>query len=109
MEFMYSEETAMAKPKVKLRLRRPKPLVILAVAVVLVVSIAALVTVHMAADTAREETQALRGEAFALEQQTGKLELYIEEYGTIRGIIRIAQEKLGLIEPDSIVFEPSGQ
>lgn len=95
----------MAKPKVKLRLRRAKPLVIVAIAVVLAFSVAALITIHAAVDNTRQQTEALRDQAFGLEQETSKLELYIEEYGTIRGIVRIAQEKLGLIEPDSIVFD----
>lgn len=95
----------MAKPKVKLRLRKAKPLVIVAIVVVLAFSVAALVTIHAAADNTRQQTEVLRDQAFELEQETSKLELYIEEYGTIRGIIRIAQEKLGLVEPDSIVFD----
>ena len=42
----------------------------------------------------------------ALEQEQALLEQYDREKGTIKEVIRIAMERLGLIEPDSIVIQP---
>lgn len=91
---------------VKLVYRRSRPLTKIVVLAVVVLSILALMTLRSAIMTTREKTEDLRNEAMALEQDNSRLEQYIEELGTIRAIIRIAQEKLGLVEPDSIIIQP---
>ena len=50
--------------------------------------------------------EALRQEAILLEQEQQRLELYISELGTVQGILRIAQERLGLVEPGSVIIQP---
>ena len=61
---------------------------------------------HFAIGSTRDAAEELRQEAIGLEQEQSRLERYIQELGTIQGIIRLAQEKLGLIEPDSVIIQP---
>ena len=91
---------------IKLVYRRSRPLTKIVVLAAVVLSILALMALRSAILTTREKTEDLRAQAIELEQENSRLEQYIEELGTIRGIIRIAQEKLGLIEPDSIIIQP---
>lgn len=91
---------------IKLVYRRSRTLTKIVVLAAVVLSIAALLTLGSAISANRESTETYRQQAMELEQENSRLEQYIEELGTIQGIIRIAQEKLGLIEPDSIVIQP---
>jgi len=91
---------------VTLKYRRSSTLTKIVVLTAIVLSIAALLTLHSAINSARNATEDLRTEAIGLEQENSRLELYIRELGTIQGIIRIAQEELGLVEPGSILIQP---
>lgn len=69
-------------------------------------SMAALLMLHGAIDATRKDTENLRQQAIALEQEQHQLEQYQKERGTIQEVIRIAMERLGLVEPDSVVIQP---
>ena len=90
----------------KLVYRKSSALTKIVVSAAVVLSMAALLTLHGAIDNTRERTQELRTQALALEQENTRLEQYISEHGTVQEVIRIAQEKLGLVPPDSIIFQP---
>lgn len=96
----------MAKRKVRLELRRSPLLMKIVLLAVIVLSTVALITLSGALASTRENTEALRLQAAELEQENSRLQQYIDELGTVKGIIRIAQEELGLVEPGSIVFDP---
>lgn len=72
----------------------------------LVLSMAALLMLHCAIDATQKDTEELRQQAIALEQEQHQLEQYEKEKGTIQEVIRIAMERLGLVEPDSVVIQP---
>ena len=91
---------------IRLKYRRSSTLTKVVVLITVVLSLAALLMLGFAIDATQEETEALRQEAIGLEQEQSRLELYIRELGTIQGIIRLAQEKLGLIEPGSVIIQP---
>ena len=91
---------------IKLVYRRSSTLTKVLVLAVLVLSIAALLTLRTAILSARQTAEELRNQAIRLEQENSRLEHYISELGTIEGIMRIAQEKLGLVDPDSIIIHP---
>ena len=74
--------------------------------IAVVLCIAALIMLQTAIVSTQDAAEELRQEAIGLEQEQSRLELYIQELGTVRGIIRLAQEKLGLIEPDSVIIQP---
>jgi hypothetical protein len=86
--------------------RRSSTLTKVIVPIAVVLCIAALVMLHVAIVSTQDAAEELRQEAIGLEQEQSRLELYIQELGTVRGIIRLAQEKLGLIEPGSVIIQP---
>ena len=51
-------------------------------------------------------TDEKRKEAAALESQNQQLEEGMGLQNTVAGILKIAKEKLGLVDPDSVIFEP---
>ena len=91
---------------IKFKYRRSSKLITIVVLTAVVLSIAALLMLGFAISSTQENTEKLRQEAIGLEQEQSRLELYIQELGTIQGIIRLAQEKLGLIEPGSVIIQP---
>ena len=92
--------------KVRFVCRRSRILTKVVVLVAVLLSIATLTTLLLAIHSTRSQTEALRTEAAQLEHENSRLELYIQELGTIKGIIRIAQEELGLVEPGSVIIQP---
>lgn len=92
--------------KVKLIYRRSRTSTKVVVLVAVVLSILALSALCIAIGVTRADTEQLRQEAMELEQDNNRLKMYIEQLGTIEGIIRIAQEELGLIEPGSVIIQP---
>lgn len=91
---------------VKVVRRKSTALTKIVVATAIVLSMAALLTLHGAIDAAHRDTEALRQQAITLEQENARLKQYEQEQGTLQEILRIAQEKLGLTLPDSIVIQP---
>ena len=91
---------------IKFKYRRSSTLTKVVILLTVVLSIAALLMLHYALTTTENATEELRQEAIGLEQEQSRLELYIRELGTVQGIIRLAQEKLGLIEPGSVIIQP---
>ena len=92
--------------KVKVVRRRSRLLTKVVVLAAVLLSVATLLTLLLVIHSTRAQTEALKTEAVQLNRENSRLELYIQELGTIKGIIRIAQEELGLIEPDSIILDP---
>ena len=91
---------------IKFKYRRSSTLTKVVILITVVLSIAALLMLHYAITTTQNATEEMRQEAIGLEQEQSRLELYIRELGTVQGIIRLAQEKLGLIEPGSVIIQP---
>ena len=87
-------------------IRRSSPLAKAAVAAALVLSIVTLLTLQGLTLAARQDTEALRQEAISLEQENQRLRGYLAEQGTVQEIMRIAQERLNMAMPDSIVIQP---
>ena len=91
---------------IRLVCRRTTTLTKIVVASAIVLSMAALLVLHGALDATHDATDALRRQAIALEQDNNRLEQYLKQRGTVAEIVRVAQERLGLVEPDSIVIQP---
>ena len=75
----------------------------------LLVCIALLVTLSIMTTQAKERAQALKEQAAALEQQNAALEQHIDDLNTLEGIENIAKEELGLVDPDTVIFDLEGQ
>ena len=92
--------------RIRLVYRRTSPLLKCVVLAAIVLCTAALLILRGSIRELKENTDALRSQAAQLEQQNQKLTKSIAELGTVQSIKRIAEEKLGLVDPDSIFFEP---
>ncbi len=91
---------------VEFHIRKSHILVKVALIAVLVLSIAALVVLQGALRQTQAQTEGYRVEAAALELDNSKLRKDIDDLGTVEGIIRLAKEKLGLVEPGTVIIEP---
>ncbi len=76
------------------------------VLVALVLSMAALVTLMVTTAEAKARSAELAQQAAQLEQENADLEQHIDDLNTIQGIENIAKEELGLVDPDTVVFNP---
>ena len=92
--------------RIRLVYGRSSPLLKCVVLATIVLSTAALLILRSSIRELKQTTDRLRAEAAQLEQQNQKLEKSIAELGTIQSIKRIAGEELGLVDPDSVFFEP---
>ena len=92
--------------KVKVARRRSRLLTKVMVLVAVLLSIATLLTLLLVIHATRVQTEALRTEAAQLERDNSRLTEYIEQMGTIKGLLRIAQEELGLVDPGTIIIDP---
>ena len=69
-------------------------------------SILALLGLQGAITGSRANAAALMQQADSLEQANQDLAQYIDELGNVQGIERIAEEELGLVDPDTVIIEP---
>jgi cell division protein FtsB len=92
--------------KVKL-VRRHSSLLAKAVLLsVVLCSTAALLALHASLDALEGRTAALSVQAVALEQEQQDLQIRIDQLGTDESTRQIAQEELGLVDPDTIIIIP---
>lgn len=92
-------------PQVKVEIRRaPNILKIVLIALILF-SIGALVALRWVHNGIRGEIEALTDEAAGLEHANTVLEEKKEEIGSVQSIQDIAQEELGLVDPDTVLID----
>ena len=77
------------------------------VAAMLVIATVALLALQGGILDLRQSTDAMRKEAAALESQNQQLQEDMGLQNTVAGILKIAKEKLGLVDPDSVIFDPA--
>ena len=74
------------------------------VLVAVVLSMAALLALGAAINNYRAQAQALKDQAAQLEQENGQLEDKTDKKGTLEGLLEFAQDFLGLVDPNSVIF-----
>ncbi|MBR2889429.1 MAG: hypothetical protein IKC09_04050 [Oscillospiraceae bacterium] len=92
--------------RTKIVICRSHPLVKVVALCAVVLSTVTLLTLRGAILESENRTAQLLQQADALEQENQDLEQYIDELGTVQGIQRIAEEELGLVDPDTVIIEP---
>ena len=92
--------------RIRLVYRRSSPLLKCVVLVTIVLSTAALLTLRASILEVKSRTEFLRQQAAELSWSNQKLQQEIAELGTVQSIIRIAGEKLGLVDPDTTFYTP---
>ena len=104
------EDTAMQdrkkKPQIRFVFKRSSRLTKLVILVTVVVSVLALLVLRSATLDAQKKVDAWRAEAQKQEQEQSQLEEMMGNLGSIEGIKDIAENILGLTDPDSIVIQP---
>ena len=96
----------METTKVKIVFRRGSLALKLAVLAVVTVSLATLLVVWVYKQQAQKDYEDLRDQAIVLEQENSRLQEAIDMLGSIKSVAQIAKEKLGLVDPDTIIIEP---
>ena len=87
---------------------RPSTTLLKIVVIVLIVfSTAALIALSWVRQSIQVQTEDLRQEAVALEQENADLEDKIGNLGSVQSIEEIAQEELGLVQPDTVIINPN--
>ena len=92
--------------RVKLVVRKSRPVTKVVALCAVVLSTVALLTLQNAILTSRENTAALMDQAGKLQQQNQELEERIDGLDTEEGIRDIAEQELGLVDPDTVIIVP---
>lgn len=73
---------------------------------VVVFSTATMLVMGSAVAQSRQRAEDLRQSALALEQEQQDLQNRIDDLGTDEAVRQIAQEELGLVDPDTVIIIP---
>lgn len=92
---------------VKVVYRRSNPLTKVVVTAAIVLSMAALIAMGWTQHQIEEETRDMRAKAAQLEAENARLEEKIDSLGSVQSVMEIAQEELGLVNPDTVVIQPN--
>ena len=71
-----------------------------------VLCLLALLMMQVLLSGTQQKRDTLRAHAAELERINAQLTVYIKDYGSIENVIRIAESQLGLMNPNSIIFQP---
>ena len=86
---------------------RPSPPALKIILIVLIIlSMAALVTLRLVHNGLQEEIQKQKDLAADYEHENSVLDEKMKDPDSVENIIDIAQEELGLVDPDTILIEP---
>lgn len=94
------------KGRFRLVFRHSSMLLKCVVLTAVVLSTITLVTVNAMTQQLQFQTDTYRQQAALLEQGNQKLSLHISQLGTVQGVKRIANEELGLVDPNDFFFKP---
>ena len=92
--------------RVKLVFRKSRPVTKVVALCAVVLSTVALLTLQSAIMASREHTAEMMEQAHKLEQQNQELEQRIDGLDTEEGIRDIAEQDLGLVDPDTVILVP---
>jgi len=87
--------------------RRSTTLTKVVVLACVVLCIAALLALHFQIQKTAAQAEALRSQAVSLEQENSQLNDRLENLDTVEGILQIAEDELGLTDPDTVIFTPA--
>ncbi len=95
----------MAKRKYRVVFKKTSPLVKTVILIAVVLSTIALITLYATIEQSRSQYEAMRQHAGMLEENNQNLVQRIDEMDTLDALIQIAMERLGLVLPDTTIFE----
>lgn len=74
----------------------------------IVLSTITILALSLALNDAKAQATALKEQAAQLEQENEKLEEKIDALGSVDSVEDIAQNELGLVNPDTVIIQPEG-
>ena len=92
--------------RVRLVYRRSSTLVKCVVIAALVIGTAALLLLRSAILQEQQKMEQQRQQAALLEQENLELKRSISQLGTVQSVTELAEELLGLVDPDTVIFQP---
>lgn len=97
----------MAKRKYRVVFKKSSPLVKAVILLAVLLSTVALVMLYATIEQSHNQYEAMRQQAAMLEENNHSLVERIDNMGSLESIIRIAMERLGLVLPDTTIFDPA--
>ena len=109
-----TEETVMATIKeflsrIRLTYRRTNNVTKIAVAAAIVACMVTLIALGVSIQTLKNRTEDLRQKAGVLEESNRELTERIENLGSDKSAVEIAEEELGLVQPGAVVIQTEPQ
>ena len=92
--------------RIRLVFRRSSKAVKCVVLATIIVATVTLLALTIAIAVAKNDAQSLRDEALNLEQKNAQLSEDINAFGTIESIKDLAKKLFGLVDPDTVFFDP---
>jgi len=92
--------------RIRLVYRRGSTLAKVVVLSAIVLSTAALLTLQSTIQNTQSQSENLKSQAAKLEQENDRLEQDISELGSLDSMENIAQDELGLVDPDTVIIVP---
>ena len=90
---------------IRIVLCRTKPLTKVVVIAAIVLSMTAMIALRLTQADIEAQTEEAKVKAAKLEYENQTLEDGIDGLGSVRSDMQIAQEELGLVDPDAIFFK----
>lgn len=94
--------------RIRLVYRRSSNTLKIVVIAALVLGTLSLLMLRGAILRMEQKTEELRQQAAVLEQENEKLEKSISQLGTVQSITELAEQLLGLVDPNTVIFSPEG-
>ena len=99
-------DQGLAKVKnIQLEFGKASPLVKTVISATIALSTVALISLRFAQWDAQNTTEQLMDRAAVLQQENVRLQEMVDELGTVSSIRRIAAEELGLVDPNTVIFD----
>jgi cell division protein FtsL len=86
--------------------KRSSPITVIVVCVAIALAVVTVLALHTKTLQAQADAEAWRAEAQKQEQEQNRLEEMLNNLGTLEGIKDIAENFLGLVDPDTIIINP---
>lgn len=94
--------------RIKLVYKRGNSVIKLVLLCTIVLSTITIVALSLALQDAKAQASNLQEQAAQLEQENQKLEEQIDGLGSVGSVEDIAQNELGLVNPDTVIIQPEG-
>ena len=94
--------------RIRLVYRRSSNTLKIVVIAALVLGTLSLLMLRGAILRMEQKTEELRQQAAVLEQENEKLQKSISQLGTVQSVTELAEQLLGLVDPNTVIFSPEG-